>query len=78
MTDIQIARINELARKSKTAPLTEAEYEEQQVLRGAYRAAMKRNLESQLMGYRYEPADKTPAAGGDKSTDTTKPADKTE
>jgi uncharacterized protein YnzC (UPF0291/DUF896 family) len=55
MTDIQIARINELARKSKTAPLTEEEREEQAVLRNEYRAAMKRNLESQLLGYRFEP-----------------------
>jgi uncharacterized protein YnzC (UPF0291/DUF896 family) len=61
MTDIQIARINELARKSKTVPLTEAEREEQASLRNEYRAAMKRNLESQLLGYRYEPAKPTDA-----------------
>jgi uncharacterized protein YnzC (UPF0291/DUF896 family) len=55
MTDIQIARINELARKSKVTALDPIEKEEQQKLREEYRAAMKRNLESQLMGYRYEP-----------------------
>jgi uncharacterized protein YnzC (UPF0291/DUF896 family) len=66
MTDIQIARINELARKSKSAPLTEAEREEQAYLRNEYRAAMKRNLESQLLGYRYEPS-KSPAKPTDKT-----------
>jgi uncharacterized protein YnzC (UPF0291/DUF896 family) len=55
MTDIQIARINELARKAKLTALDPIEKEEQQKLRDEYRAAMKRNLESQLMGYKYEP-----------------------
>jgi uncharacterized protein YnzC (UPF0291/DUF896 family) len=58
MTDIQIARINELARKAKISPLSPDEKEEQAKLREDYRAAMKRNLESQLRGYRYEPRDK--------------------
>ncbi|MDR0904000.1 MAG: DUF896 domain-containing protein [Ruminococcus sp.] len=55
MTDIQIARINELARKAKISPLSPDEKEEQARLRNDYRAAMKRNLEAQLMGYKYEP-----------------------
>jgi uncharacterized protein YnzC (UPF0291/DUF896 family) len=55
MTDIQIARINELARKAKISPLSPDEKKEQERLRADYRAAMKRNFESQLMGYKYEP-----------------------
>lgn len=43
-----IDRINELARKSKTVGLTEAEQAEQQQLRDAYRAAFRRNLQAQL------------------------------
>ena len=45
----QIARINELARKSKTPEgLTEAEKAEQQELRDLYRAGFRQNLISQL------------------------------
>jgi uncharacterized protein YnzC (UPF0291/DUF896 family) len=54
MTDIQIARINELARKKKAEGLSPDEAEEQRILREDYRAAMRRNLEGQLMGYRYQ------------------------
>ncbi len=43
-----IARINELAHKSKSVGLTEAELKEQQILRRAYIDAFKRNLKSQL------------------------------
>lgn len=43
-----IARINELAHKSKAEGLTEAEKEEQQKLRDAYRAAFRANLTQQL------------------------------
>lgn len=43
-----IDRINELARKSKSVGLTEAEKAEQQTLRDAYRAAFRRNLTAQL------------------------------
>lgn len=43
-----IDRINELARKAKAEGLTEAEKAEQQKLRDAYRAAFRRNLQSQL------------------------------
>ncbi|MCI5688164.1 MAG: DUF896 domain-containing protein [Emergencia sp.] len=49
MTEAQIQRINELARKSKTPEgLTEAEKEEQQLLRKQYIEAFKANLRSQL------------------------------
>lgn len=49
MTKEQIARINELARKSKTPEgLTEAEKAEQQELRDLYRAGFRQNLISQL------------------------------
>ena len=43
-----IARINELAHKSKAQGLTEAEKEEQAALRQAYIAAVRANVRSQL------------------------------
>lgn len=43
-----IARINELARKAKTEPLTEEELAERDALRKEYIAAVKRNLTAQL------------------------------
>ncbi|WP_346356251.1 DUF896 domain-containing protein [Azotosporobacter soli] len=48
MTPEQIARINELARKQKNAPLTEEELIEQAELRRAYLAAVKANMKAQL------------------------------
>lgn len=49
ITQKQIDRINELARKSRTSEgLTEAEKEEQKVLRAEYVAAFKQSLVSQL------------------------------
>jgi len=49
ITQEMIDRINELARKSKTAEgLTEAEKEEQQILRRAYIDAFKRNMRATL------------------------------
>ena len=49
ITQEKIDRINALARKSKTpAGLTEAEREEQKVLRAEYVAAFKQSLVSQL------------------------------
>lgn len=45
---INLERINELARKSKTVGLTEAEKEEQKALRAEYIAAVRRNLRAQL------------------------------
>ena len=46
--DAQIARINELAHKSKTTGLTEAEKAEQQALRKEYIEDMKSSLRAQL------------------------------
>lgn len=49
ITEDQIKRINELARKSKTEEgLTDAEKEEQQLLRRAYIDSFKANLRAQL------------------------------
>ena len=48
MTDEKIARINALAKKSKTEVLTEAEKQEQQALRAEYIADFRKNLKSQL------------------------------
>ena len=48
ITEKQITRINELARKSKAEGLTEEEREEQAVLRQAYIASIKYNIRSQL------------------------------
>ena len=43
-----IQRINELARKSKTEPLTPEELAEQKELRTRYVAAVRKNLSAQL------------------------------
>lgn len=49
MTNEKIARINELARKSKTAEgLTAAEKAEQQALRAEYLADVRASLRAQL------------------------------
>ena len=48
MTEEKIARINALAKKSKTVGLTEAEKAEQQTLRQEYLADIKASLRSQL------------------------------
>ncbi len=48
MTKEKINRINELAKKSKTAGLTEEEKEEQAVLRREYIDSFKASLVSQL------------------------------
>lgn len=48
ITEEMIARINELARKSKSEGLNEAEKEEQQKLRRLYIESMKMNLRTQL------------------------------
>ncbi len=44
----RIERINELARKSKTVGLTEAEKAEQAALRSAYLADFRKNVIAQL------------------------------
>lgn len=48
MNEAKIARINELAHKSKAEGLTEAEKKEQQLLRQEFLAAVRANLKSQL------------------------------
>ena len=48
MTQEKIARINELAHKSKTTGLTDAEKAEQQTLRQKYLADVKASLRAQL------------------------------
>lgn len=44
----RLKRINELARLSRTRPLTEEERREQAALRAEYLEAVRRNLELQL------------------------------
>lgn len=48
MSELNIDRINELARKSKTVGLTDAEKEEQAILRRNYIESFKRGLRAQL------------------------------
>lgn len=48
MTDEKIQRINELYHKSKAEGLTEAEKEEQDMLRKEYIADFRKNLKAQL------------------------------
>lgn len=48
MNEEKIARINELARKSKAEGLTEAERQEQALLRQEFIANFRRNLKAQL------------------------------
>lgn len=48
MTPEKISRINELAHKSKSTGLTDAEKVEQQALRKEYLADVKANFRSQL------------------------------
>ncbi len=53
----QIARINELARKSRTLGLTQGEAEEQQRLRAQYLREFRANMEQTLQCVRVEQAD---------------------
>ena len=48
MEQNKISRINELAKKAKTTGLTQAEKEEQQLLRSEYIKAFRNNLKSTL------------------------------
>ncbi len=48
VTEKEIARINELAKKQKAGTLTEAEKEEQQALRQEYLRAIRENMRSSL------------------------------
>jgi uncharacterized protein YnzC (UPF0291/DUF896 family) len=60
MDNVKIGRINELARKSKTTGLTEAEKAEQAALRAEYIEAFKANLRATLDSI--EIVDELPAA----------------
>lgn len=57
MTDEKIARINYLAKKSKTEGLTDAEKAEQKALRDEYRADFRRSLEAQLQNVEFVDTD---------------------
>ena len=48
MEQFKIDRINELARKAKQGPLTEAEAAERHALRQEYLDAVRKNLKAQL------------------------------
>jgi 5-formyltetrahydrofolate cyclo-ligase len=48
MNETKIARINELAKKSKTIGLTDAEKKEQATLRREFIASVRMNLRTQL------------------------------
>lgn len=48
ITEEQIARINELARKKKAEGLTESELEEQAILRRAYLDGVRESLRAQV------------------------------
>ena len=59
MTNEKIARINELAKKSKTTGLTDAEKAEQQALRQEYVADVKASLRAQLSNTSIKEPDST-------------------
>lgn len=66
MNEEKIARINELAHKSKAEGLTEAEKKEQQLLRQEFLAAVRGNLKSQLDNIDIREADGTITNLGEK------------
>lgn len=66
MNETKIARINELARKSKAEGLTEEEKKEQQLLRQEFLANVRRNLKSQLDNIDIEEPDGTIVNLGEK------------
>lgn len=57
MNELNIARINELYRKSKAEGLTEEEKQEQAELRKAYIASFRANLRGQLNNIDIKEAD---------------------
>ncbi len=59
MTPEKISRINELAHKSKTTGLTDAEKTEQQALRQEYLADVKANFRAQLSNIKVKEPDGT-------------------
>ena len=62
----KIKRINQLYRKSKAEGLTEAERQEQKLLRTEYLEAVKRNLRGQLNSIDIEEKDGTVINLGEK------------
>ena len=66
MDEQKIKRINELYRKSKAEGLTEAEGQEQKMLRAEYLEAVKRNLRGQLNNIDIEEKDGTVINLGEK------------
>ena len=66
MDEKRIGRINELARKSKTEGLTEAELREQALLRKEFIADFRRNLRSQLDNIDIQESDGTITNLGEK------------
>ena len=66
MDESRIGRINELARKAKTEGLTDAEREEQALLRKEFIADFRRNLRSQLDNIDIQEADGTITNLGEK------------
>jgi uncharacterized protein YnzC (UPF0291/DUF896 family) len=57
MTEERIQRINELYHKAKTEGLTDAEKEEQQILRKEFIDSFRRNLRGQLDNISIKEAD---------------------
>ena len=57
MTEERIQRINELYHKAKTEGLTDAEKEEQQILRKEFNDSFRRNLRGQLDNISIQEAD---------------------
>lgn len=72
MDEKTIARINELARKSKGAGLTTAEKDEQTRLRKEYIATIRMNLRSQLDNIDVQEEDGSIVNLGEKYGDKTK------
>ena len=66
MTEERIARINELYHKAKKEGLTEAEKQEQQVLRKEFIDSFRRNLRGQLDNISIKEADGSITNLGDK------------
>lgn len=66
MDEKKIARINELARRSKAEGLTGEEKREQQLLRQEFLAAVRGNLKSQLDNIDIREADGTVVNLGEK------------
>lgn len=71
ITEEKIKRINELARKAKSAGLNEEEKLEQGLLRREYVDSFKENLRSQLENIEFVDAE-TESASGSESGATTK------